>query len=63
MSPSRSPPAASSPLPAHPSRVRQIPAEAYDKLSALPHQARQVEGALWINPAGPYRTLADLWDE
>lgn len=41
----------------------EIPAEAYDKLSALPYQARQVEGALWINPAGPYRTLADLWDE
>lgn len=50
-------------MPARPSRDRQIPAEAYDKLSALPYQARQVEGALWINPAGPYRTLADLWDE
>ncbi|GLC35191.1 hypothetical protein PLESTM_000289300 [Pleodorina starrii] len=41
----------------------EIPADLYDKLSHLPHQQRMVDGNFWINPAGPYRTLQDLWDE
>ncbi|GFR45268.1 hypothetical protein Agub_g6374 [Astrephomene gubernaculifera] len=41
----------------------EIPADMYDKLSKLPYQQRMVDGSFWINPAGPYKTLQDLWDE
>mmetsp|Transcript_50363 Transcript_50363/g.58788 ORF Transcript_50363/g.58788 Transcript_50363/m.58788 type:complete len:335 (+) Transcript_50363:47-1051(+) len=33
------------------------------KLSAIEPQTRMIHGAFWCNPEGPYRTLADLWDE
>jgi diketogulonate reductase-like aldo/keto reductase len=32
-------------------------------LSALPSQCRMVHGGVFLSPAGPYRTLKDLWDE
>lgn len=25
-------------------------------------QARMVDGSMWLQPEGPYRTLNDLWD-
>ena len=35
------------------------------ELDALAERTRYraVDGAFWLNPAGPYRTLKDLWDE
>ncbi|GIL89597.1 hypothetical protein Vretimale_1843 [Volvox reticuliferus] len=41
----------------------EIPADIYEQLSNLSHQQRMVDGSFWINPAGPYRSLQDLWDE
>lgn len=32
-------------------------------LSGLKEQYRMVHGGVFLSPAGPYRTLADLWDE
>lgn len=32
-------------------------------LAGLRFQQRMVNGALWLNPKGPYRTMEDLWDE
>lgn len=32
-------------------------------LGRLEHQQRMVPGANWLDPAGPCRTLAELWDE
>lgn len=37
--------------------------EEYTKLSTLKFQQRMVNGAMWLNPRGPYRTMEDLWDE
>jgi diketogulonate reductase-like aldo/keto reductase len=35
----------------------------YAKLSSLKFQQRMVNGAMWLNPRGPYTTMEDLWDE
>jgi alcohol dehydrogenase (NADP+) len=35
----------------------------YAKLSSFKFQQRMVNGAMWLNPRGPYRTMEDLWDE
>uniref|UniRef100_A0A1D1ZZK1 NADP-dependent oxidoreductase domain-containing protein n=1 Tax=Auxenochlorella protothecoides TaxID=3075 RepID=A0A1D1ZZK1_AUXPR len=32
-------------------------------LSTLPVQQRMVNGATWLHPRGPYRTMEELWDE
>jgi diketogulonate reductase-like aldo/keto reductase len=32
-------------------------------LASIEPQARVVSGALWLSARGPYKTLADLWDE
>jgi len=37
--------------------------EALAALSRLTHQRRMVDGAAFLSPRGPYRTLAQLWDE
>jgi diketogulonate reductase-like aldo/keto reductase len=41
----------------------QLPEHAMAALSAMPLQTRMVHGAMFLSPAGPYRTLTDLWDE
>jgi hypothetical protein len=33
------------------------------KRSWLRAQARYVDGSMWLQPEGPYRTLQDLWDD
>lgn len=35
----------------------------YRALTSLRFQQRMVNGALWLNPGGPYRTMEELWDE
>ncbi len=35
----------------------------FDQLSQLATQLRMVDGALWLHPQGPYRSLAELWDD
>lgn len=32
-------------------------------LGSLATQRRMVDGSFWLSPAGPYRTLNDLWDD
>ena len=32
-------------------------------LSAMPTQQRMVHGQMWLSKDGPYRTMAELWDE
>lgn len=41
----------------------ELSAEDYAALSALLDQQRMVNGAMWLNPKGPYRTTEELWDE
>ncbi|KAL4443567.1 hypothetical protein ABPG75_011304 [Micractinium tetrahymenae] len=41
----------------------ELSAEDYAALSTLPDQQRMVNGAMWLNPKGPYRTMEELWDE
>ena len=41
----------------------QLPQAAMNRLSLLPYQRRMVDGAAFLNPNGPYRTLAELWDD
>ena len=33
------------------------------ELSAIEPQQRMLHGKFWIKEKGPYKTLADLWDE
>ncbi len=33
------------------------------ELSSIEPQARMLHGEFWLKPDGPYKTLADLWDE
>jgi diketogulonate reductase-like aldo/keto reductase len=40
-----------------------IPDDMQTRLSSLPNQQRMVAGAFLTNPAGPYKTIAELWDE
>lgn len=40
-----------------------LPEDAYRRLSSLKFQQRMVNGAMWLNPKGPYVTMEDLWDE
>lgn len=40
-----------------------LPANDVAALSALKIQCRMVHGGVFLSPAGPYRTLADLWDD
>ena len=40
-----------------------LPAEHLKALSSFETQTRMVHGGLFLSPMGPYRTLADLWDE
>jgi len=35
----------------------------YELLSTMAFQMRMVNGGMWLNPRGPYRTMEDLWDE
>ena len=35
----------------------------YDLLSTMAFQMRMVNGGMWLNPRGPYRTMEELWDE
>ncbi|KAJ8609188.1 hypothetical protein CTAYLR_008424 [Chrysophaeum taylorii] len=35
----------------------------FAKLSAVEPQSRMLHGEFWLNPSGPYKTLADLWDD
>lgn len=37
--------------------------EQYTVLSSLKFQQRMVNGAMWLHPRGPYKTMHDLWDE
>ena len=41
----------------------ELGAEDYAALCALPVQQRMVNGSMWLNPQGPYRTMEELWDE
>ncbi|KAI7845264.1 hypothetical protein COHA_001306 [Chlorella ohadii] len=41
----------------------ELSPEDYAALSSLPFQQRMVNGAMWLNPKGPYRTMEELWDE
>lgn len=56
----------------NPSRIRsnldvfdwELTQEDFEALSSLEPQMRMVPGDFWIDPKnGPYKTLADLWDE
>lgn len=40
-----------------------IPADDFVRIETLPEQQRNVHGAVFLNPKGPYVTLEDLWDE
>ena len=35
---------------------------AHAALRGLPQQ-RLVDGSFWVSPAGPYRSVAELWDD
>jgi len=35
----------------------------YSLLSGMAFQMRMVNGGMWLNPKGPYKTMEDLWDE
>eukprot|EP00798_Chlamydomonas_sp_ICE-L_P017517 gene17517-23834_t len=39
-----------------------LDAEDMAALSGIKIQLRMVDGSVWLNPAGPYRTLAEVWD-
>jgi len=41
----------------------ELGAEDFFALSSIRFQQRMVNGALWLNDRGPYRTMEDLWDE
>ncbi|PRW56478.1 aldo-keto reductase family 4 member C9-like [Chlorella sorokiniana] len=41
----------------------ELSPEDYAALSSLPFQQRMVNGAMWLNPKGPYRTMEELWDK
>ena len=41
----------------------ELPAADVAALSSLSVQCRMVHGGVFLSPAGPYRTLKDLWDE
>jgi alcohol dehydrogenase (NADP+) len=40
----------------------ELSSEDVARLSALGPQCRMVHGGVFLSPAGPYRTLKDLWD-
>jgi len=40
----------------------ELSADDLKLLSSLPTQCRMVHGGVFLSPAGPYRTLSDLWD-
>jgi diketogulonate reductase-like aldo/keto reductase len=37
--------------------------EDFEKLSKMPVQVKSVDGKMFLNPEGPYKTMAELWDE
>ena len=37
--------------------------EDFERLSKMPLKVRSVDGSFFLNPEGPYKTMADLWDE
>jgi len=41
----------------------ELPPWEYNLLSSIAFQMRMVNGGMWLNPKGPYRTMQDLWDE
>ncbi|KAL4858530.1 Aldo-keto reductase family 4 member C10 [Chlorella vulgaris] len=41
----------------------ELSAADYAALSTLPFQQRMVNGAMWLNPKGPYTSMEELWDE
>ena len=40
----------------------ELSADDIQRLSSLPTQCRMVHGGVFLSPAGPYRTLGELWD-
>ena len=40
----------------------ELSAEDMQLLSSMSAQCRMVHGGVFLSPAGPYRTLGDLWD-
>ena len=59
------------PKSADPARIRSnldvldwtLDDDAARTLGSLATQRRMVDGSFWLSPAGPYRTLDDLWDD
>ena len=41
----------------------ELSAEQMSELSAIEPQCRMLHGQFWCNPKGPYKTVADLWDD
>jgi len=41
----------------------ELSEEQMTSLSSIEPQTRMLHGAFWCNPDGPYKTVADLWDE
>ena len=41
----------------------ELSSQDYGALCSLRLQQRMVNGAMWLNPKGPYRSMEDLWDE
>lgn len=41
----------------------QLSDDHMEKLGSLQPQQRMLDGRFWLSPAGPYKTLEDLWDE
>lgn len=41
----------------------ELPQTLFNRLNTLPMQKRMLEGDIWLNAAGPYKTYEDLWDE
>ncbi|KAK9822921.1 hypothetical protein WJX74_005008 [Apatococcus lobatus] len=39
----------------------QLPQVAFEALNNLDYQRRMVDGSFWVNPAGPYSNLEELW--
>ena len=41
----------------------ELPQEQFERLSSLKHQMRMVDASFLCSAKGPYKSLADLWDE
>ena len=55
----------------HPDRIKSnlqvfdwaLDQEDFERLSKMPLKVRSVDGKMFLKPEGPYKTMADLWDE